>query len=243
MVDTDNELKHWGILNMKWGIRRFQNPDGSLTPEGRERYNVGPARTKGYERAEENSNRNTSDNYDVSKKKKEKEHNNAGPARTKGYERAEENSKKFQNFNGSLTPLGRLRYGASIIQNPSNVGNHMSDDELKNMTYRYRKEADFYRARNDYIKAENEYKQLTTPTKKQSQFLNKVFVQPLENAMAKNVEFGFLALGASFVESHNSKYADEYLKYVFRANNSNNKNNKNDNNNDNNDNDKRNNRR
>lgn len=35
------ELKHWGILGMKWGVRRFQNEDGSLTPQGRERYGVG----------------------------------------------------------------------------------------------------------------------------------------------------------------------------------------------------------
>ena len=33
------ELKHWGIIGMKWGLRRFQNPDGSLTEEGRARYN------------------------------------------------------------------------------------------------------------------------------------------------------------------------------------------------------------
>jgi len=32
------ELKHWGIPGMKWGIRRYQNPDGTLTPEGKERY-------------------------------------------------------------------------------------------------------------------------------------------------------------------------------------------------------------
>ena len=31
-------LEHHGILGMKWGVRRFQNPDGSLTPEGRARY-------------------------------------------------------------------------------------------------------------------------------------------------------------------------------------------------------------
>ena len=31
-------LEHHGILGMKWGIRRYQNNDGSLTPEGRARY-------------------------------------------------------------------------------------------------------------------------------------------------------------------------------------------------------------
>jgi hypothetical protein len=39
-------LTHSGILGMKWGIRRYQNPDGSLTEEGRQHYGVGPAREK-----------------------------------------------------------------------------------------------------------------------------------------------------------------------------------------------------
>ena len=31
-------LMHWGILGQKWGVRRFQNPDGTLTAQGKERY-------------------------------------------------------------------------------------------------------------------------------------------------------------------------------------------------------------
>lgn len=31
-------LSHAGIKGMKWGVRRYQNKDGTLTPEGRKRY-------------------------------------------------------------------------------------------------------------------------------------------------------------------------------------------------------------
>ena len=33
-----NELSHHGIKGQKWGRRRYQNKDGSLTPAGKQRY-------------------------------------------------------------------------------------------------------------------------------------------------------------------------------------------------------------
>ena len=38
MYDNNDYLAHHGIKGQKWGVRRFQNPDGSLTDEGRKRY-------------------------------------------------------------------------------------------------------------------------------------------------------------------------------------------------------------
>lgn len=34
----NNQIWHWGVKGMKWGVRRYQNADGSLTDAGKRRY-------------------------------------------------------------------------------------------------------------------------------------------------------------------------------------------------------------
>lgn len=38
ILSPGGELYHWGIKDMKWGVRRYQNKDGTLTEAGKKRY-------------------------------------------------------------------------------------------------------------------------------------------------------------------------------------------------------------
>ena len=40
MFWEDNYLAHYGIKGQRWGVRRFQNTDGTLTEEGKRRYSA-----------------------------------------------------------------------------------------------------------------------------------------------------------------------------------------------------------
>ena len=53
----NNELYHYGIPGMRWGVRRYQRKDGTLTPRGQKRYNQAVAKLKEDEKVIRNKER------------------------------------------------------------------------------------------------------------------------------------------------------------------------------------------
>lgn len=142
----DDELCHWGIKGQRWGERRFQNEDGSWTPEGRERYGKGDGERVKIERARATYNTQKYKADLKSKAQKEKDIRSAKEERN----RIKENSKtmllarkkqsKFdvlnKKENAKLENQGRPKSGFGKTKN-------MSDEELAKAIDRLKLQAEY----------------------------------------------------------------------------------------------------
>ena len=102
----NDELYHYGIIGQRWGVRRFENPDGTLTDAGKARYNTNKEYKKSIDMTDEDLRKSTS------RLRAERD-----------YERAQENSyeKRIPNTARKALIVGGasavLTFGATLLTN------------------------------------------------------------------------------------------------------------------------------
>ena len=69
MENYNEELYHWGIRGMKWGVRRYQNADGTLTAAGKKRYDKEVSKLRAEQKGVKNK-QATKDKFDKLEAKK-----------------------------------------------------------------------------------------------------------------------------------------------------------------------------
>ena len=132
---TYDEIKHHGIKGQKWGVRRYQNEDGSLTNAGKKRYGT---------------QENFEKQYQVDKKKSDINAINAGKEATRNAREVNRNLKEIEREKSSKK---QKQVNKQIEEAARDNARKMSDQELREAVNRLNMEENYTRmmANRNYI--------------------------------------------------------------------------------------------
>lgn len=186
---SEDELAHWGIVGMKWGVRRYQNKDGSLTSAGKKRR----ARLEADLKEREKS---------IKRREREKAANDKLAAKSAELDERER----------ALRGEGKTRRPNTSPERKK-TASEMSDDELRERTNRMMMEAQYYNAQKN-LAALNPPK-VSAGQKFVTSLLNDVIAPAAKNAgraWAENFMKEKLGLNKKAEKSIDEKLKEAQLK-------------------------------
>lgn len=130
----DNDyLMHYGVKGMKWGVRRYQNSDGTLTPARKKRI------SKQYERVAKKVEKDAANSYE---KRWHDSYNKAAD---------EMNSGGIEKFNSKQ----RKKYGEKYAERDGYMDEYSKEFEKMYAKYYNQSLNDFYKNNRNYKKAKS----------------------------------------------------------------------------------------
>ena len=230
-VPYSSELYHHGIKGQRWGIRRFQNPDGSLTNAGRMRYGVSTEQAiqslrKGSTvwRSSVNANEDEKGHAYVSTTAVDRDHyrggegakwlkNTSGDSNANIYESEYrfKRDPKVADRNAVLEVYEQLRKKDKSIDKA--VVDDWAKKQTKEATYYNREALDAYKKNADTLIAkvgEKKYKELVKENEQAIKEVYKQYVAKMEASM-KSMSVGDIFDGAASRSFGSSPYVREKI--------------------------------
>lgn len=197
-VDADpaeDELQHWGVQGMRWGVRRYQNKDGSLTKAGKKRYGT----------------RTNFDRVQAAKKAAEKYNSKEAKAKRKADARAEAEIAKYRKKMGEKDkkddesdeskPKTTSGNDTADTKPKKTVLSELSDDELRAIVTR--------------LSMEKQYRQYMAELHPQTKSAGKKFV---EKAFNDVVVPAATQSGRTILQNQFTKMGENLLKNAMNDN-------------------------